>query len=219
MNEAAAKTLQAWDLRLSPESLRRLELFSAALLERNPVQNLVSKNDEPQLWERHILDSLAAAPLLRRLLEPGALIADAGSGAGFPGLPLAAALEEFNFHLLESRARRCDFLGGAAAAMGAGNVSVFNRRVGEGGPGSGQRYGAVTERAMGQLENILPQCLNILSVGGFFLAWQSAAQLAQPRPAVDAALKKAGGELAETFSYRLPGGTEGRHILVFKKRG
>ncbi|MDP2866284.1 MAG: hypothetical protein Q8O90_08580, partial [Elusimicrobiota bacterium] len=83
----------------------------------------------------------------------------------------------------------------------------------------GQRYAAVTERAMGQLENILPQCLNILSGGGFFLAWQSAAQLAQPRPAVDAALLKAGGGLAETFPYRLPGETEDRNILVFKKRG
>lgn len=219
MNDAAAKTLESWGLALTAGSLRKLEIFSAALLERNPVQNLVSKNDEPQLWERHILDSLAAAPLLRRRLAPGALVADAGSGAGFPGLPLAAALEEFRFHLLESRARRCDFLNGAAAAMGAGNAAIFNRRVGEGGPGSGQRYQAVTERAMGQLENILPQCLNILSGGGVFLAWQSAAQLALPRPAVDAALKKAGGELAETFPYRLPGATEDRYILVFRKRG
>jgi 16S rRNA G527 N7-methylase RsmG len=101
--------------------------------------------------------------------------------------------------------------------MGARNVAVFNRRVGEGGPGTGRRYAAVTERAMGQLENILPQCLNILTKGGIFLAWQSAAQLAQPRPAVEAALKKAGGELLETFPYRLPGEAEDRYILVFGK--
>ncbi len=218
MNNAVKGTLAAWGLELSAESARKLEIFSSGLKEKNAVQNLVSKSDEPQLWERHILDSLAAAALLRRHLRPGALVADAGSGAGFPGLALAAALEEFNFHLLDSRARRCDFLGWAAAAMGARNVAVFNRRVGEGGPGAGQRYGAVTERAMGQLENILPQCLNILSGGGIFLAWQSAAQLAQPRPAVDAALKKAKGELRETFPYRLPGETADRYILVFAKR-
>jgi len=218
MNDQIKTTLSAWGLELTEESLRKLEIFSTGLKEKNSVQNLVSRTDEPQLWERHILDSLAPAQLLRRRLKPGALIADAGSGAGFPGLALAAALAEFKFELLDSRVRRCDFLNWAAAEMGACNVAVFNRRVGEGGPGSGPRYAAVTERAMGQLENILPQCLNILVRGGIFLAWQSAAQLAQPRPAVTAALKRAGGELAETFAYRLPGETEDRHILIFKKK-
>jgi 16S rRNA (guanine527-N7)-methyltransferase len=218
MNDSIKAVLSAWNLELAEESLRKLEVFAAFLAEKNAVQNLVSEKDMPQLWERHMLDSLAPAALLRRRLKPGALIADAGSGAGFPGLALSAALEEFNFQLLDSRVRRCDFLGEAAAAMNSRNVAVFNRRVGEGGPGAGQRYGAVIERAMGQLENILPQCLNILVKGGIFLAWQSAAQLAQPRPAVEAALRKAGGELLETFPYRLPGETQDRYILVFGKR-
>jgi len=217
MNDSIEAVLAAWGLKLTEESLRKLEVFAAFLAEKNAVQNLVSERDMPQLWERHMLDSLAAAPLLRRALKPGALIADAGSGAGFPGLALSAALEEFNFQLLESRERRCDFLTEAAAAMGSRNVAVFNRRVGEGGPAAGQRYAAVIERAMGQLENILPQCLNILSRGGIFLAWQSAAQLAQPRPAVEAALKKAGGRLSETYPYRLPGEDSDRYILVFTK--
>ncbi len=219
MNDSIKNTLSAWELRLTDENLRKLEVFSAGLKEKNAVQNLVSEKDIPQLWERHLLDSLAAAPLLRRHLKPGALIADAGSGAGFPGLVLAAALEEFNFQLLDSRVRRCDFLTEAAAAMGARNVSVFNRRVGEGGAGSDQRYAAVTERAMGQLENILPQCLNILVKGGIFLAWQTAAQLAQPRPAVEAARRKARAEVAETRAYRLPGESADRFIVVFRKAG
>ncbi|MDO8805232.1 MAG: class I SAM-dependent methyltransferase, partial [Elusimicrobiota bacterium] len=131
MTDAVTATLEAWGLKLTGESLRKLEIFAAGLKEKNSVQNLVSEKDMPQLWERHILDSLAAAILLRRRLRPGALIADAGSGAGFPGLALSAALEEFNFQLLDSRVRRCDFLSWAAAAMGARNVAVFNRRVGE----------------------------------------------------------------------------------------
>lgn len=219
MNETVTAALAAWGLQPEEEGRRRLEAFAAALLEKNAVQNLVSRNDEPLLWERHILDSLAAAPLLRRLLKPGAAVADAGSGAGFPGLVLAAVLPELAFELVDSRVKRCEFLSGAAAAMGCANVAVSQRRVGEGGPGSERRYAAVTERAMGQLENILPQCLNILSEGGVFLAWQSAAQLAKGRPAVEAALKKGRGELAETHSYRLPGENEDRHILVFRKQG
>jgi 16S rRNA (guanine527-N7)-methyltransferase len=218
MNENISAALAAMGVELDPGSLARVEAFAAALREENAVQNLVSRNDEPLLWERHILDSLAAAPLLRRLVKPGGAVADAGSGAGFPGMVLAAALPELKFDLVDSRAKRCDFLGRAAARIGCSNAAVFQRRIGEGGPGSERRYAAVTERAMGQLENILPQCLNILFKGGHFLAWQSSAQLAQGRPAVEAALKKAGGELAETRSYRLPGEAEDRHILVFRKR-
>lgn len=218
MNDAVKGALAAWGAAPDAAGETRLEAFAAALLEKNAVQNLVSRNDEPLLWERHILDSLAAVPLLRRLVKPGAALADAGSGAGFPGLVLAAVLPEFSFELLDSRNKRCEFLAWAAARMGCANVAVAQRRVGEGGPGAERRYAAVTERAMGQLENILPQCLNILSEGGVFLAWQSSAQLAKGRPAVDAALKKAHGELAETHSYRLPAETEDRHILVFKKR-
>jgi 16S rRNA (guanine527-N7)-methyltransferase len=217
MNEGVKNTLAAWGLELPDAGLARLRAFDAALREKNAVQNLVSRNDEPLLWERHILDSLAAVPLLRRLLAPGAPVADAGSGAGFPGLVLAAVLPEYGFDLLDSRSKRCEFLSWAAAAMPCTNVKVAQRRVGEGGPGTRRRYAAVTERAMGQLENILPQCLNILGKGGFFLAWQSAAQVASDRPAVGAALARAGGRLAETFSYRLPGEAEDRRILVFTK--
>ncbi|HAN04775.1 MAG: 16S rRNA (guanine(527)-N(7))-methyltransferase RsmG [Elusimicrobia bacterium GWA2_64_40] len=217
MNETVKTKLAAWGLQPDAESLNRLELFAASLLEKNAVQNLVSKNDEPLLWERHILDSLAAAALLRRLLPAGALVADAGSGAGFPGLVLAAVLPEYQFELLDSRSKRCDFLTWAAAAMGCSNVKVFQRRLGEGGAAAGTKYSAVTERAMGQLENILPQCLNILDKGGFFLAWQSAAQVAQRRPAVEDAQSASRARLLETFAYRLPAEAEDRHIMIFRK--
>ncbi len=217
MTDSVKTTISKWGLELGPAAERRLRIFAAELTEKNSMMNLVSKNDEPLLWERHILDSLAGAGVLRRLVKPGAAIADAGSGAGFPGLVLAAALDEFKFELLDSRGKRCDFLGLAAASMLCANVAVFQRRVGEGGPGAETRYAAVIERAMGQLENILPQCLNILDKGGYFLAWQSAAQLSKRRPEVQKALARAGGRLIETVPYRLPGETEDRHIVVFGK--
>lgn len=218
MNEAVKSALDAWGLLLSAESLARLELFASGLSEKNSLLNLVSAPDLPRLWERHILDALAAAPLLRRLLTPGARIADAGSGAGFPGLVLSAALPEYSFSLLDSNGKRCAFLNWSAARMKSANVSVLHRRLGEGGRAAQERYDAVLERAMGQLENILPQCLNILAEGGRFLAWQSGAQLAAARPEADAALRAAGSGLLEVHSYRLPGSAEDRHIAVFGKK-
>ncbi|MEI7528374.1 MAG: 16S rRNA (guanine(527)-N(7))-methyltransferase RsmG [Elusimicrobiota bacterium] len=217
MNDELKNALAAWGVELSGPQTERLGIFAAELITNNAVMNLISQKDEPLIWQRHIADSLAAAPLLRRLLKPGALIADSGTGAGFPGMPLAAALEDFRFELLDSNGKRCAFLGRAAAAMKISNAAVFQRRVGE-GPKS-PRYAAVLERAMGQLENILPQCLNMLTQGGVFLAWQSAAQLAAPRPELEKVMHKARAGLAEKFSYRLPGEQEDRFIVVFRKLG
>ena len=216
MNNEVKHTLSAWGVDLSAEQLSKLEIFAQELRTNNALMNLISKKDEPEIWPRHIADSLAAAPLLRRLLKPGALIADSGSGAGFPGIPLAAALENFSFELLDSNGKRCNFLIKAAAAMKISNTTVFQRRVGE-GP-KNPRYSAVLERAMGQLENILPQCLNMLTAGGAFLAWQSAAQLASPRPELVKILNKARAELTEKLSYRLPGEHEERFIAVFRRK-
>ena len=217
MNDELKSALAAWGVELSGPQTERLGIFAAELITNNAVMNLISQKDEPLIWQRHIADSLAAAPLLRRLLKPGALIADSGTGAGFPGMPLAAALENFRFELLDSNGKRCAFLGRAAAAMKISNAAVFQRRVGE-GPKS-PRYAAVLERAMGQLENILPQCLNMLTQGGVFLAWQSAAQLAAPRPELEKVMHTARAGLAEKFSYRLPGEQEDRFIVIFRKLG
>jgi len=217
MNEELKEKFAAWGLRLKAAQETKLELFAARLKESNAVMNLVSKADEPELWTRHICDSLAAVPVLRRYVTSGALIADSGTGAGFPGAPLAAALEEFRFELLDSNGKRCAFLAQTLSDMGAANAAVFQRRVGE-GPRTA-RYSAVLERAMGRLENVLPQCLNMVTQGGVFLAWQSAAQLAQERPVLERALLKARAAVVEKAGYRLPGEKEDRFILVIKRTG
>ena len=217
MDAIIKETLENWNLALTEEQQARLELFKEELLEKNSRLNLVSQHDAGYLWPRHILDALAGARPLARLLRPGDRVADAGAGAGFPGIPLAVALEPAPFDLWDSSLKRTMFLTCAASRLKLRNVRALHLRIGQSGPLEAGQYGAVVERAMGKLENILPQCLNMVKAGGVFLAWQTAAQLAQERPAAQEAARKAGGELAETESYRLPGEKEDRHILIFKK--
>ena len=217
MDALIKETLLNWNLALTEEQIARLELFKEELLEKNSRFNLVSQNDSGDLWPRHILDALAGAPLLARLLKPGDSVADAGAGAGFPGIPLAVALEPTAFDLWDSSLKRSMFLTCAASRLKLKTVRALHLRIGQSGPVETGKYGAVVERAMGKLENILPQCLNMVKGGGVFLAWQTAAQLAQERPATQEAARKAGAELAETASYRLPGEKEDRSILVFRK--
>ncbi|MEM7690375.1 MAG: 16S rRNA (guanine(527)-N(7))-methyltransferase RsmG [Pseudomonadota bacterium] len=114
--------------------MERLEAFAALLLEENQRQNLISKPSENQLWSRHFADSaqlLAHVPretIARRdgQTEPWL---DLGAGAGFPGLVIAAVLPHFPVVLVESRARRVEFLEACAKAMDLEHCTVIGERL------------------------------------------------------------------------------------------
>jgi 16S rRNA (guanine527-N7)-methyltransferase len=214
METAITETLKQWGVSLTEEQSRRLDLFKEELLEKNARFNLFSHNDAEVLWPRHILDALAGAPLLARLLKPGGAVADAGAGAGFPGIPLAVVFENLGFDLWDSSLKRQMFLTWAASRLKLRNVRALCSRIGQSGPAETGKYDAVVERAMGKLENILPQCLNMVKPGGVFLAWQSCD---------DGVGKKRDGtgdpglRAEEIFAYRLPHEKKDRFILVFRK--
>lgn len=213
--------LDKYGIDLSEGQLRQIDVFEQALIAKNAVMNLVSPKDEPLIRTRHILDSLAAVPVISRMLGGNhagaglAKIADCGSGAGFPGIPLAIALPEMSFSLFDSQNKRCVFLNEAAALAGIKNVQAFHERLGEGKPQP--VYDIMTERAMGHLEDIMPLCARSLKKGGFFLAWQSSAQVNSDRPEVEKAAKKAKLRLFGSWSYRLPAEENDRFILIYVK--
>jgi 16S rRNA (guanine527-N7)-methyltransferase len=91
---------------LAPDATTRLERFVQLLLRWNARINLVSRADEPYVWERHIADSAQLAPLLP---DPPSELIDLGSGGGFPGLVLALATP-WRVHLVESDQRKAAFL-------------------------------------------------------------------------------------------------------------
>ena len=216
MEKEIKERLADWGFTPDAAASEKLGILAREIEEKNAVINLVSKNDLPCLWSRHLCDSLAAAPLLLKLLPAGALVADAGCGPGLPGLPLAAALPALRFELWDSNGKRVEFARLAAAAMRLENACPQWRRIGQSGAFEKARYDAVIERAMGKLENILPQCLNMLKSGGVFLAWQSGLEDAGT-PGALKALSKAGAQRETEFAYTLPGEARVRHILVFRK--
>jgi 16S rRNA (guanine527-N7)-methyltransferase len=113
---------------VSRETLSRLDRFVELLLLRNQTTNLIASSTVPQVWTRHVADSLQLMSLAQ-----GRVWADLGSGAGFPGLALACAFAEREnsvVHLIESRDRKAAFLLDAARATGAPAV-VHRGRVEE----------------------------------------------------------------------------------------
>jgi 16S rRNA (guanine527-N7)-methyltransferase len=209
MDALIKKTLEKWGITLTTEQFSQLSLFEKELLEKNSRFNLVSHNDAANLWPRHILDALAGARLLAKLLKPGDVVADAGAGAGFPGIPLAVALGNFRFDLWDSNLKRQMFLTWSASSLKLKNVRALHRRIGQSCSFETGKYDAVVERAMGKLENILPQCLNMVKPGGIFLAWQSCPP--------DARTPACAPRTQEVYAYRLPHEEKDRFILIFRK--
>ena len=106
----------------------RLEALSAALINENQRQNLISRPSEAQMWVRHIADS---AQLLRFVPRetPSRPWLDLGTGAGFPGLVIAALRPEWKIVLVESRARRVEWLEHMVRELDLGNCRVEGRRL------------------------------------------------------------------------------------------
>jgi 16S rRNA (guanine527-N7)-methyltransferase len=145
--------------------------FLGALLETNRAFNLTAVTEPGQTWRKHILDSLSLAPSLAARPELTRIL-DVGSGGGLPALPLAIALPERQFTLLEATGKKARFLSETARALGLENVSVICERAetfGQEAEGRA-RFDAVTSRAVSRLSVLLELTLPFVRVGGLALA-------------------------------------------------
>ncbi|MBY0421405.1 MAG: 16S rRNA (guanine(527)-N(7))-methyltransferase RsmG, partial [Parvularculaceae bacterium] len=118
----------AEEVGVSRETMARLERFDATLLAWSERMNLVARSTLPDRWRRHYLDSAQLLPLI----PPDArTLVDLGSGAGFPGLVLAALTADrgLKVFLIESIGKKAAFLAEAAAAMGLESVVVLAQRI------------------------------------------------------------------------------------------
>jgi len=124
MDEADARAWVERRFDVPRETMARLDVFAALLREESERQNLVSKASLDQLWLRHIADS---AQLLAFAPSPDASWVDLGSGAGFPGL-IVAALHGGPVTLVEERRLRVEFLRRAAEALGV-RVEILQKKA------------------------------------------------------------------------------------------
>lgn len=141
------------------------EVYRNLLYETNQVMNLTAINDADEVREKHFLDSL----LLEAMVKENAVVADIGSGAGFPGLPLAIVRNDVQVVCIEPTAKRCSFMMNVVETLGLKNVKVLNKRA-EDCSDLKESFDVVTARAVASLPILLELCVPLVKVGGSFIA-------------------------------------------------
>jgi 16S rRNA (guanine527-N7)-methyltransferase len=163
--------------------------------------------------DRHVADSLVALELPE--VRGARLVADLGSGAGWPGLALAAALPDARVALVESAARHCRYLEKAVAAGGLANVEVVHARAEEWRDGLGV-HDLVTARALAALPVLCEYAAPLLAEGGALVAWKGAVPAGEAAAGAAAAeiLGLQAGAVRAVSPYP---GAERRTLHVFRK--
>ena len=163
---ALERGLDELALALPADAYDRLESYLALLGKWNRTYNLTAIRDPLEMVSRHLLDSLSVLPHLP--MDAGAALADVGSGAGLPGIPLAIARSEWRVTLNDSNHKMCAFQRQAAIELGLANIAIHEGRVESWQPAS--RFAVVISRAFAALPEFIAKCRHLVAPDGMIAA-------------------------------------------------
>ncbi|MGA0842194.1 MAG: 16S rRNA (guanine(527)-N(7))-methyltransferase RsmG [Candidatus Nanopelagicales bacterium] len=150
------------------ENLEKLKAYEALLKQHGEEKGLLGPKDIQIIWERHILNSL---PLME-LISPNSTLADIGSGAGLPGIPLSICRPDLKITLIEPMARRAEFLKIVIKELEIQNTEVFHGRAEA--LFKKQKFDFVTARAVAPFKKLVKIALPLLKSDGYLLALKGA---------------------------------------------
>jgi len=213
--ELMKKTLQeglpALGLELDDATCDRLCAFGAAMVKQNEVMNLTGITEDAQVAKLHLLDSLT---VLATADLRGKKLIDVGCGAGFPGVPLAIACPEGQITLLDSLAKRMNWLETVVPQLGIRNAACVTARAEEAVATCRETYDYATSRAVARLNILLELTAPYVRVGGAVLAMKGSAareELAEAKNAI----AKLGLKLEEVRDFTIDGATHS--VIVLRK--
>ena len=154
--------------------------YADALVEDSDQLGLLGPRELPKLWSRHILNSAVVA----EVLKAGESVADVGSGAGLPGIPMAIARPDVHFVLIEPMERRANWLQKQVDALELTNVDVLRARAEEVGRSD---FDVVTARAVSALPKLLRMTVDLIRPGGRLVALKgerAQAEIDESRPLI-----------------------------------
>lgn len=197
------------------ENKTKYQEYMKIFLEENSKVNLISKNDEKYLWEKHVFDSLAIENFFEKFdTSKIKTILDIGTGGGFPSIPIAITYPHLKVTALDSIAKKIRAVQTIKDKLNIENLEPICTRV----ENLDAKFNMITSRAVSSLKNICEYALPKLKKGGYFVAYKSR-KTPQEIEEANSILKKYNSKIVDIIEYSLP--LEENHernlIVILKK--
>ena len=183
-------------------TMKNKEYFSEyikAFLEQNSKLNLISKNDEKLLWEKHIFDSLAIEKFFEKYNTAPKTLLDFGTGGGFPAIPIALAYPEIEVTAMDSIRKKINAISTIKNELKIHNLTPLCGRV----ETLDKKFDIITSRAVANLGKIVEYAIPRLKKDGYFIAYKSVKAQEEIEEATPA-LKKYKARVIDIIQYDLP---------------
>lgn len=212
--EILAKKAAEASLELSDGQLEQFNKYYEMLVETNKVMNLTAITEPEDVAVKHMIDSLLAFD--KSFANKS--LADVGTGAGFPGIPLKIYCPSLKVTLIDSLGKRLKFLENVIKELELTDIVCEHARAEDAGKNKKfrEKYDFVTARAVARLSVLSEYCLPLVKTGGMFIAMKGS-KYAEEITEGKQALNILGGKLISSEEVKLPGLDDGRAIIRIKK--
>ena len=187
------------------------------ILEKNQHSNLTAVRDRDEALQKHIADSLSCD--FMEEYEAAENVIDIGTGAGFPGVPLAIVSPDKKFTLVDSLNKRLRIIDELTGELGIKNVTTVHGRAEDVGKSKEHRekYDICVSRAVASLDVLCEWCLPLVKNGGYFVAYKGENVSRETEDAANA-IKLLGGKIAEIRKVQTEEESISGHVLVMIKK-
>lgn len=187
--------------------------YITVFLEQNSKLNLISKNDEKFLWEKHIFDSLSIDKFFEKYGRNYKTMLDIGTGGGFPAVPAAIAYPEIDVYALDSIKKKINAIENIKSELKLKNLYTICDRA----ENLKEKFDIITSRAVAPLKVITGYAAPLLNDEGYFIAYKSRRSDEEIKEA-EPVLKKLSVKIEDVIEYTLPLEENfTRNLIILKK--
>ncbi|MCF0131895.1 MAG: 16S rRNA (guanine(527)-N(7))-methyltransferase RsmG [Pseudobutyrivibrio sp.] len=209
-------SLQDYGFELTEEMSDKLDIFYELLVEKNKVMNLTGITEFDEVLVKHYLDSISICQIIDS--DKIHTVLDLGTGAGFPGMPLAICFPNIQFTLMDSLNKRILFLQEVVDALGITNVTLVHGRAEEAARNRiyREKFDVCVSRAVANISTLMEYCLPFVKVGGQFISYKSGSIDDEIASSGNAA-RLLGGKIENPFYFKLKNTDIDRSFVIVNK--
>ncbi len=211
--EDLTKELNKLLVKVTENELNKLEIYKDLIKEYNQKFNLTSIKEDNEIYLKHFYDSLYLLSL--KEIQSAKNILDIGTGAGFPGIPLAIFLKNTQITLIESNTKKCTFLKIVKEKLNLNNITIINERAETFAKNNKEKFDIATSRAVAHLKILSELEIPTLKINGMFLPLKSSYE--EELNNSKEIITLMGAEVIDIINYTLPYENSKRTIIKIQK--